>query len=72
VNGRLAIVAALEALEAGDTRYAIAVLLGALEDGPVVGRRPCSCPHCPAEFDWPGLLQAHLVFCGPVELPRAA
>jgi hypothetical protein len=60
---RLAIVAALEALEAGDTRLAVDVLLHALEeldDGPTVGRRRPRCPHCQLAFRWPGLLDQHL------------
>ena len=58
MSDRLAIVAALEALEAGDVRYAEAVLLGALEDGP--GERGCKCPECGLGFEWPGQLHEHV------------
>jgi hypothetical protein len=58
---RLAIVAALEALEAGDQAYAVEILLAALEDGPVVYR--CECQHCGARFEWAGLLDRHLIDC---------
>jgi hypothetical protein len=64
VSDRLAIVSALEALEAGDTRLAVDILLGALEeldDGPASGgRRRAVCPHCRVAFRWPGLLDQHL------------
>jgi hypothetical protein len=58
---RLAIVAALEALEVGDTDLAVAILLGALEDGPAQAPE-CFCPVCGASFDWPGLRDHHLQF----------
>jgi len=53
---RLAIVAALEALEAGDVRSCEAILHGALEDGPTVRKHRCSCG---SSYEWPGLLDAH-------------
>ncbi len=52
----LAIVSALEALEDGDQALAVAILLGALEDGPSF--RPHLC-ECGAAFEWPGLLDDH-------------
>ena len=49
-----AIVAALEALEDGDQRHAVEILLAALEDVPrPVGVR---CGTCGLRFEWPGLL----------------
>jgi hypothetical protein len=58
---RLAITAALEALEAGDQRLAVDVLLDLLEeaDSPPASHRNV-CPHCRAAFPWPGLLAQHL------------
>jgi hypothetical protein len=56
-NPWLAITAALEALEAGDVDYAVAILLGALEDGPA--ERLHVCRVCSAAFEWPGLLVQH-------------
>jgi hypothetical protein len=53
----LAVVAALEALEAGDQALAREILLGALEDGP--SERRFTCPDCSASFEWPGLLEQH-------------
>jgi hypothetical protein len=55
---RLAIGAALEALAAGDTREAAAVLLAALEQDAAVRLRPHICS-CGAAFEWPGQLEAH-------------
>jgi len=57
---RLAIVAALEALEAGDQAYAVEILLGALEDGP--SDRPYVCEACGLGFQWPGQLDHHQRF----------
>jgi hypothetical protein len=64
---RLAIVAALEALEAGDQTYAVEVLLTALEDlNPEVkspqGPRGVRCETCGLRFEWPGLLDHHRRF----------
>jgi hypothetical protein len=61
LNLRLAIVAALEALEVGDTDLAVAILLGALEDGPTQAPE-CSCPVCGSTFGWPGERDHHLQF----------
>ena len=55
-----AIIRALDALEAGDQNEAVAILLGALEDGPT--ERPCVCPECGLGFEWPGLLDHHQRF----------
>ena len=57
---RLAIVAALEALEVGDQDYAVSILLGALEDGPT--EQPYACPTCELTFRWPGELDHHQRF----------
>jgi hypothetical protein len=54
----LAIVSALEALEAGDVDLCAAILLGALEDGP--SERHVRCPYCPSTFAWPGERDAHV------------
>jgi hypothetical protein len=54
---RVSIVGALEALEAGDTWEASAILLGALE-GPAP-ERPYRCDACGERFAWPGLLEHH-------------
>jgi hypothetical protein len=63
VNAGLAIVAALEALEAGDVDLCAAILLGASEDGP--SERPIACPYCQARFEFPGLRDSHLVRAHP-------
>lgn len=71
---REAIVIALESLEVGDVRGAVAVLLSALEDGPasaLVGsasahNRAEHCEYrcaCGARFEWPGLLDRHEIGC---------
>jgi hypothetical protein len=54
---KLAIVAALEALESGDQRLATDILLSALEDGPTALTFPCRT--CGQRFEWPGLRDAH-------------
>lgn len=59
MSGRLAIVHALDALEAGDTRLAVEVLLGALEESDRPAKRH-SCPRCGVPFAWPGQVDAHL------------
>jgi hypothetical protein len=63
---REAIVVALESLEVGDARGAVAVLLSALEDGPdedrSSGGRPYRCA-CGSAFEWPGLLDRHQISC---------
>jgi len=66
---RLAIVQALEALEVGDAVYAAEILLAALEDGPTERRRRC--PVCGLGFEWPGLLDHHLLFSHGVESEAA-
>ncbi len=53
-----AIVAALEALEAGSLREAEAILLGVLEDGS--SARGCQCPVCRLRLEWPGRVEEHL------------
>lgn len=53
----LAVVSALEALEAGDQNLACEILLSALEDGP--RERRYVCPDCGVLYEWPGLRQAH-------------
>jgi len=58
VNLRVSIVAALEALEDGDQAEAVAILLGALEDGPRRGH-PHQCRRCEQRFEWPGLRSHH-------------
>ncbi len=71
---RLEIIAALDALEAGDIRLAVAILLGALEDGAAVdpeGRRR-RCQLCGAGPMWPGELEHHRLVAHPVELLEAA
>ncbi len=67
---RLAIVVALEALEVGDQRYAVEVLLGALEDGPL---GPCgyAC-ECGRRFEFPGLLVSHRDRAGHWPIEEAA
>jgi hypothetical protein len=57
----VAIVAALEALGAGDVPEATAILLGTLEDGPTERRFACECG---ARFEWPGLLDRHRIAAG--------
>jgi hypothetical protein len=65
---RTAIVAALEALDAGDVAEATAILLGALEEldfARARKRRRYHCPYCPADYRWPGELERHLLLvCG--------
>ena len=60
---RRAIHAALELLEAGDTRGAELVLLDALDAIETVAYEPVSCDDCGREFAWPGLLEAHRHAC---------
>jgi len=55
---RAAITAALEALDAGETRYACEILLSALEDGPTARRY--SCEVCAVPFEWAGQLAEHV------------
>jgi len=54
---RLAILAALEALEVGDSGLSVEILLAALEDGEHVER--VRCRFCGAGFPWPGLRDRH-------------
>jgi len=65
----LAIVSALEALEDGDVRLAVAILLGALEDGPSSRPHLCSCGNA---YEWPGLLEAHRLRCAWIDESQAA
>jgi hypothetical protein len=55
----LAIVAALDALEAGDPRLAEEILLATREDGDT--ERRFWCLACGTAFRWPGLRDAHLL-----------
>jgi hypothetical protein len=57
-ESRLAIVAALEALEAGDRDYAESILLSTLEDEHREQRRR-RCPECGLDCLWPGRLADH-------------
>jgi ribosomal protein S7 len=57
VSAQAAIIQALEAIEAGNQREAVDILLAALEDsGPRVTRARCECGY---EAEWPGLLWQH-------------
>jgi hypothetical protein len=60
---RVAVVAALDALEVGDQREATSILLNALEDGVTVHR--CRCPFCSWTGEWPGLLDGHIFRAHP-------
>jgi hypothetical protein len=66
---RLAIVSALEACEVGDYRYAVEILLTALEDDRPRARS-FVCP-CGPSFEWPGLLDHHQRFAHPNEVDFA-
>lgn len=55
----LPIVAALEALEAGDVRLCEAILLGALEDDDRPSAYRYRCDRCAFAGRWPGDLLAH-------------
>lgn len=66
---RLTIVVALEALEAGDVRLAVDVLLDALEGRHRGPRFACDCGQV---FEWPGLREAHRDQGGCSHLQRAA
>lgn len=64
---RLVLIIALEALEAGDDRLAVDVLLTALEE---LDDSPRGRPHrceCGQAFEWPGLRAAHRQFCAYFE-----
>jgi len=65
---RTALVAALEALDAGEVAEATAIMLGALEDldfAQARRRHRYHCPYCPADYHWPGELERHLLLvCG--------
>jgi hypothetical protein len=64
---RTAIVAALEALEAGDVAEATRVLLDAVQEPPSGSRRfTCSCG---LAFQWPGELEHHQFATGHGETP---
>jgi hypothetical protein len=70
MSDRLAIVAALAALEAGETTYATEVLLGAIEvDGP--SERLLACPDCSATFQWSGELDHHRRFAHELTTVRS-
>ncbi len=60
MNVHAAIYSALEALEVGDVRLAVEILLTALEDGDV--ERRLRCEGCGARFAWPGELDHHRRF----------
>lgn len=62
---RRALVAALEALEAGDQELLAAILLGALEDVDTV--QLFKCRACDARFRWPGLRDAHQLLAHGLE-----
>ncbi len=53
----LAIVAALDELEAGNVEGATRILSAALEDGPSHGR--CCCRVCGLDLAWPGRREEH-------------
>lgn len=69
---RLPIIAALDALEAGDQDLAVAILLEALEDAsaPPSGARTFSCPECRVDYEFPGLLEQHRILFHSI--PEAA
>lgn len=64
---RIAVVAALEALEAGDEPLAVAILSGTLEDGPVCDPHQARrrCPTCKRGPLWPGEIDHHLYVMHP-------
>ncbi|HWQ24756.1 MAG TPA: hypothetical protein VNK94_11680 [Gaiellaceae bacterium] len=70
-GARIAVLQALEALEAGDQWLAVDLLLelaDELDEAPVAHR--CECTHCGQRFEWPGLLDAHHVRGCPALLRR--
>jgi hypothetical protein len=71
-GNRLAIIAALDALEAGDQDLVVEILLDALEeDGAAApGAQTYSCPECRVDYEWPGLLERHRILFH--SLPEAA
>jgi hypothetical protein len=72
---RIALLAALEALEANDVGEATKVLLGAveeLEERPPRRRLGKVCPHCGSAFEWPGQLDHHLRFSSCWQRPGRA
>lgn len=60
---RVAIVTALEALGDGDQELAVAILLGALEHGPIVDPKASTpCPRRGCSFrGWAGEAERHLI-----------
>jgi hypothetical protein len=64
-----AVAAALEALDAGDHRHAVEVLLAVQEDVGKAKRLRCS--DCSMTFPWPGSLDEHLRVVHP-EIEAAA
>jgi hypothetical protein len=77
LSARAAIWSALEALEAGDSRHAVDVLLAAVEDecGDLPADRDTGrfgCRFCTARFDAPGAVEGHEVRCHPWEIVDAA
>jgi hypothetical protein len=69
---RLALIAALEAIEAGDTEHATGILLAELEDDDAGSRdrNRVRCA-CGATFEWPGQRDDHQL-SGACPLRRAA
>lgn len=65
---RSAIEATIDALAVGDVNLALGILQSLLEDGPVELR--ARCPYCPMAFEWPGLLDAHVLAVHPCHADR--
>lgn len=65
---RAGIVTAIEAIEDGDHGYALDVLR-ALDETPT---RTVGCPFCSLRFEWPGLVDHHVLFSHGEEMLSVA
>ncbi len=60
---RLALIATVDALEVGDTRHAVEILLSLLDGQEEPVEHRVHCPACGQGFAWPALLETHLDNC---------
>ena len=67
-GNRLPIIAALDALEAGDQDLAVSILLDALDGAATPsGARTHTCPDCQVDYEFPGLLDQHRILFHALE-----
>lgn len=63
---RVAVVSALEAFEVGDQELGVGILVDLLDYGDRTVR--AWCPGCDEGFEWPGLLDRHLISCWEADI----